>query len=268
MIKDIKTKYDIVKKRKLYLFCGLWFLVALLQFAQDYLSSVLNNTHFELFESLSYKLFWPLCIPFTMLMIYGLKRIKVNNRILQYLTYGFNIIVTSTLHLIAFSIILFLTSQIIHDEDTWRLSWLLKEKFSNYLYIALSIYLVTMLAYFWIKQRETAMRQKKYAKAITVKNGRKSIIVNVNDIKFISSDGPYIFLYTLGKNYIVSDSLKNILTKLPQNFKRIHRSTIVNIDMVKELKSRMNGDYDVVLKDNQTLRLSRTYSKSLKGILL
>lgn len=169
MTKEIKTTYGILKKRNFYLFCGFWILIAILEFTQDYISSVLNIEHFELFESLSYKLFWPLYIPFTMLLVYGFKSIKVNTRLLRYLLYGLNIAVTSVLHLIAFSIVLFGMSKIIHDKNTWRLSWLLTEKFSNYLYITLSIYFVLTIVYFWLKRRASVNSETDYAKTITVK---------------------------------------------------------------------------------------------------
>ncbi|HKK12164.1 MAG TPA: LytTR family DNA-binding domain-containing protein [Flavobacteriaceae bacterium] len=156
-----------------------------------------------------------------------------------------------------------------HGENSWRLSWLLTEKFSNRLYITFFFYIFIPSAYFWIKRkRETLNPKPSNLKTITVKNGRKSIFVEVDSIEWISSDGPYILLHTAAKRHLIHNSLKNIITTLPDNFRRIHRSTIVNINMIKELKSRMNGDYDVIMNDNTLLRLSRNYTKGLKGTLL
>jgi DNA-binding LytR/AlgR family response regulator len=125
-----------------------------------------------------------------------------------------------------------------------------------------------VLVYFWLKQIEIEKPEKEYAKTISVKNGGRSVVVIVETIKWISSDGPYLFLHTSDSKHILSGSLKNIITILPENFKRIHRSTIVNINMIKELRSRMNGDYDVNMNDGTILRLSRNYTKPLKGLLL
>ena len=123
--------------------------------------------------------------------------------------------------------------------------------------------------FYWFKLKRAKDNEAIELETITVKKGRKSIIVKIDCINWISSYGPYVLLHTINnEKYVVSDSLKNIITTLPQNFKRIHRSTIVNTKMVKELKSRMNGDYDVIMNDSNILRLSRNYSKSLKGILL
>jgi two-component system LytT family response regulator len=43
----------------------------------------------------------------------------------------------------------------------------------------------------------------------------------------------------------------------PENFLRIHRSCIVNIDRVKELHPLFSGDYVVIMRDNRELTLSR-----------
>lgn len=64
------------------------------------------------------------------------------------------------------------------------------------------------------------------------------------------------------------NSLKHIIKRLPENFKRIHKSTIVNVDYISEFKSRGNGDYDVIMNDGSVLRLSRNYREELKGHIL
>lgn len=93
-------------------------------------------------------------------------------------------------------------------------------------------------------------------------------MVDIADIKWIGSDGAYLDIYTTSQKHVVLDSLKNVIKTLPDNFKRIHRSTIVNIDHIKKLQSRGNGDYDVIMKCGKTLRLSRNYAPSLRGLLL
>jgi two-component system LytT family response regulator len=56
--------------------------------------------------------------------------------------------------------------------------------------------------------------------------------------------------------------------KLPPNrFMRIHRSTIVNLDRVKELKAGLSGDYSVTMQDGSTLTLSRGYRDQLDRLM-
>ncbi len=53
----------------------------------------------------------------------------------------------------------------------------------------------------------------------------------------------------------------------PKRFLRIHRSTIVNIERIKELQQQFHGDYLVVLKSGQRLTLSRSYRDRIQGLL-
>lgn len=253
-------------KKHFYWFCAFCILVATLEFAQDYIGSLLNGDPFQFFRSFSYMAFWLLFIPFSIFTGYGLDKAGANFSGAIYIICNIIFILIITLiHLVAFSIFLFGLSHLFQT-DPWQLSMLITEKLSTRLYIALSIYIVLSAIYFLNKRRETG--QQEYSKTITVKNGQTSVIVNIKDIKWISSDGHYLNIHTSDKKYVVVDSLKNIITTLPDNFKRIHRSTIVNIDMVSELKSRLNGDYDLILNDGNILRLSRNFTDSVKGVLL
>jgi two-component system LytT family response regulator len=50
----------------------------------------------------------------------------------------------------------------------------------------------------------------------------------------------------------------------PQRFQRIHRSTIVNVARVRELRAHLNGEYFVLLDSGQTLKLSRSYKDKVQ----
>lgn len=256
--------------RYFYIFCAICLAVAGLEFGQDYISSVINGNSFVLAESISYKLFWLFFIPLSVALVYGLEKAKTRFSGSEYIAGNTMLVMVITLvHLLVFSVVLFGISNLIH-EDPWTLASLLYEKLSTRLYIALAIYLVLSVAYFWIHPRSSdpQANQQKVPKTITVKNGKSSVIIDVREIKWIGSDGAYIDIHTRDKKHVTLESLKNIIHSLPDNFKRIHRSTIVNIDRIKELKSRGNGDYDVIMDDQQVLRLSRNYAKPLKGVLL
>ena len=251
-------------------FCTFWVLIALLELGQDYISSVLNENQFQLAESLSYKLFWPLFIPFSVFLNYSLSSGKKFSTGLPYYTFSVILVLLITfIHLIVFSFFLFGISNVIHENPV-TLLYLISEKLSTRLYIALSIYGVLSALYFVWQHRKSKQiaEQSSVQKTITVKNGTTSTIVDVIEIKCIISDGPYLEIHTTDKKHVILESLKSIIKNLPGNFKRIHRSTIVNIDRITKLKSRGNGDYDVIMEDDRVLRLSRNYSKSLKGILL
>lgn len=260
---------ELVKRYFLW-FCTLFVGIAALEFTQDYIDSLLNGNQFQPIESLSYKLFWVLFIPLSITMGHGLEIVKSRFTGVNYFICNACLVVLITLsHLLIFSLLLFGISNLIH-ESPWNLSILVTEKLSTRLYIALSLNIILAVTYFLLNKRESKQQsdQREYSKTLTIKNGQKSIIVNVEEIKWIGSDGPYLYIHTADRKHVILDSLKNIITTLPENFKRIHRSTIINIDIIKELKSRGNGDYDVTLDDGRELRLSRNYTKPLKGLLL
>lgn len=111
--------------------------------------------------------------------------------------------------------------------------------------------------------------QKSYSEVIPVKMGIRSLMVNTEDIMWIESDEGYNSIQTKDRKYLVSTSLKELINDLdPHKFKRIHKSTIINTGLICELKSRRNGDYDVLLQDGSKFRLSRNYTDSLKGTWL
>lgn len=258
------------KKKYLHWLFSLAFLIAFLEFSQDYISSVLNENYFSLIQSLSYKLFWFVSIPLSFLLMYWFDKAKPYfSNGLYFASSVFIISLITLAHLLIFSLLLHIISYLAYTEP-WSLNYLLTEKLSTRLYIGFSFYIIFSVIYSRLERRDEANLQKEKSplKKILVKNGQKTTLVDVNKISWIRSDGPYLMINTAEKEHVILDRLKNIIIDLPDNFKRIHKSTIVNIDYIKNLKSRGNGDYDVVMKGGDILRLSRNYTKPLRGFLL
>lgn len=245
--------------------------MAFLEFGQDYISSVLNDNYFSLDQSLSYKLFWLLFPLFSIGVVAWFDRAETySSKALQAVLSTFIILLISIAHLLVFSLLLFGISTMFYEESV-SVYFLITEKLSSRLYISLSIYIIFSAFYYYKSKQEDDLNDEKeqhQIKNIIVKNGRNTTLVEVSTINWISSDGHYLSLHTDSKKHVILDSLKNIITCLPQNFKRIHRSTIVNLDQIRKLKSRGNGDYDVIMDDETILRLSRNYTEPLRGILL
>lgn len=258
------------KKRVVYCLLVFGIFMAALEFGQDYISSVLNGNPFHPEQSLSYKLFWLLFIPLSMLLVYALEKADSHFSRTAYIGINaFGVSIVSLIHLLLFALLLFGISALLFEEP-WSLSLLITEKLSTRLYISLSIYIVFSFIYYFLVQNKgkNTAEHPGYSKNVTVKNGQSTLVIKTDDIKWIESDGPYLSIHVNGKRHVKLDSLKNIISTLPDNFKRIHRSTIVNIDKVQELNSRGNGDYDIWMRDGTKLRLSRNYAKPLKGLLL
>ena len=79
--------------------------------------------------------------------------------------------------------------------------------------------------------------------------------------------GNYLRLHVGGKTHLLRETMNNLEARLdPDRFWRIHRSTIVNVDRIRELQPLFHGDYVVVLHDGKELTLSRTYRRNLPGL--
>ncbi len=85
-------------------------------------------------------------------------------------------------------------------------------------------------------------------------------IVRVADIDWIESEEKYVRLHVGGKELLHRETMNHLEQRLdPQQFVRIHRRRIVNLNVVRELVPWSHGDYAVVLADGRQLSLGRRY---------
>ena len=97
---------------------------------------------------------------------------------------------------------------------------------------------------------------------IPVKQGNKTVLINPNDILYIIASGYYAEIYTSEKKHILRESLSNLDDILDDNkFFRIHRSTIVNIDQVKEIVHSEYSEIDARMTDDKLLHISKSHKK-------
>jgi two-component system LytT family response regulator len=105
---------------------------------------------------------------------------------------------------------------------------------------------------------------QKYLNRVLIKNSDKNIFIDVDEINWIESSGNYVRLHLDEDTHLVRGTLKGLEAKLdPLKFIRIHRSSIVNIHIVKAIKPWFSGDAKVILKNGNTLKMSRNYKKAL-----
>ena len=105
-----------------------------------------------------------------------------------------------------------------------------------------------------------------YVDRFAVKSGGTIHMVDVGSIDWIEADGNYVTFHVAEKTYLHRETLRSIEAKLdPRRFARIHRSRIVNVDRVRQLKPDRHGDYKVVLHDGTEVTLTRTHRHNLLG---
>jgi len=106
------------------------------------------------------------------------------------------------------------------------------------------------------------------ADRISVKTRGRVIVVNVADIDWVEAEGNYVLVHAGAKNWLLRETIAAAEARLAlSGFVRIHRSTLVNINRVRELLPLPKGEFTVVLLDGTELKLSRNYRFALESLL-
>jgi two-component system, LytTR family, response regulator len=99
---------------------------------------------------------------------------------------------------------------------------------------------------------------------LVVRDRDRYLLLKATEVDWIQSAANYVQLHAHGRCYLVRMTMNEIETQLEGlSFARIHRSTIVNIDRLTEIRPSPHGDFQVVLDNGTTLRLSRAYRDHL-----
>ncbi len=118
------------------------------------------------------------------------------------------------------------------------------------------------------ESQPVAVRRKGFLTRFMIRSGGRAAFIKTTDVDWIAADDYYIKLNVSGRSYLLRMSMSELEEKLdPERFLRIHRSTIVNFDRVKELQQNPNGEWVVVLKDGTELKLSRSRRERLEQFL-
>jgi len=105
-------------------------------------------------------------------------------------------------------------------------------------------------------------------RSFSVRAGSRTVLVPVAEVERIEADGDYATLHANGKTSLVRERLHNLAMQLdPRQFHRVHRSSIVRLDMIAELRSLTNRDALLRLRDGSVLRASRSYMPALAEAL-
>ena len=105
-------------------------------------------------------------------------------------------------------------------------------------------------------------------KRLPVKVKGRIVFVLLDQVEWIESEGNYVRLHLPGESYSLREPLGAIEARLdPSQFMRIHRSHIVNISLIKELRPWFTGEYIVRMQSGKELTLTRTYRHNLQRLI-
>ncbi len=104
------------------------------------------------------------------------------------------------------------------------------------------------------------LQANRFEKLINIKDRGQIFRVDVDTIERIDAAGDYMCIYTGDNTLILRETMKDLEKRLdPRRFQRIHRSTIVNLDLVKQVKPHTNGECFLVLNSGASVKVSRSY---------
>ena len=109
--------------------------------------------------------------------------------------------------------------------------------------------------------------REKTVQRLVIKTHGRVFFLPLDEVDWIEAAGDYVRLHAGPKTHLLRETMTRLAQQLPPHFQRIHRSTIVNLDQVRELQARDHGEYVICLHDDTRLKLSRNYRDAFQEAL-
>jgi two-component system, LytTR family, response regulator len=110
--------------------------------------------------------------------------------------------------------------------------------------------------------------ERRYLQRLAVSSAGRVLFVKVDEIDWLEADGNYVTLHVGSKRHLLRESLSALADKLdPQQFVRLHRRAIVNVERVREISPWCRGEQAIVLCDGTQLTIGRTFRARLMAVL-
>ena len=261
-----KTNYTFSAdtNKNIAILLAVFFSIISLTVFQDFLESNRNGYSFYISESILFKTIWILFIPLLVLLGKILKKQQLDSIGIT----TFFIVTPIAIHLFVLPFV-FLFFSVLFYNGRYDFHKIMTYTLANDLYKIIIIYSAFVFGHKYLSDKLTELvplNEQSYLKKIIIGNGKNNAVIDVKDIYQITAETPYISIQLEEKKYLHTETLKSIAKQLDNKaFIRVHKSTIVNFNKVASFKSRLNGDYDIFLKNGVKLRLSRTYVANFKS---
>ena len=104
---------------------------------------------------------------------------------------------------------------------------------------------------------------------LSIKDGDTITVIDESSIDWIDAAGDYMCIHVDGETHIMRSTLNDLLSRLDQQiFKRIHRSTVVNVNRIRQVQRHTKGEFFLHLDCDHSLKASRHYKDVIKSLLL
>jgi two-component system LytT family response regulator len=110
--------------------------------------------------------------------------------------------------------------------------------------------------------------RERYTTRIVFKSRGRILFLPVNDIRWIEAEENYVRICTCTESHLLRETIGHLEGRLdPQTFLRVHRSAIVNLHFVKEVKNEADGDAVVILLNGEKIPMSRSHRTRIQKLL-
>ena len=114
---------------------------------------------------------------------------------------------------------------------------------------------------------ETVASPRRYLKRVAVRSAGKTVFVDAQDIDWMEAAENYVQLHTSRSSHLLHVAMNTLEKSLdPEMFLRIHRSLIVNVTRIKELRPALHGEYVITLENGVRLQSGRVYSDKVRAL--
>lgn len=103
---------------------------------------------------------------------------------------------------------------------------------------------------------------------VVIKDRDEITVLKQSDIKWVDAAGDYVCVHVDGETHIKRSTMKELLEELDDTmFKRIHRSTIVNLNFIEKVIPHTKGEFFLKLGEFERVKVSRNYKEAIKSFL-
>ena len=118
------------------------------------------------------------------------------------------------------------------------------------------------------KNRPSIEKNPEVNSKIAIKDSDTTVLIETDDIDWIDAAGDYMCVHVKGVTHVMRSTLKALTARLdPNKFKRIHRSTVVNLDRIAQITAQDKGEFILDLSCDEKLKVSRNYRDSIKAFI-
>jgi len=103
---------------------------------------------------------------------------------------------------------------------------------------------------------------------LAIRETGRTYFIPVSSIDWIEGADYYVKLHVAGRVHLLREPLRSLSQRLdPTCFARVHRSAIVNLSRIREIRMAARGDHTLVLEDTTRLRLTRARRRDLEALI-